>query len=111
MKKLNRKQRFKNKHLIVRKKISGTLQVPRLCIYKGNRSLISQIIDDTNHKTLCYSRIYNKTTKGIEQLADDITNKAKSKKITKIVFDRSGYAYIGKVKLFAELCRKKGLEF
>ena len=105
------------RHARVRRKVSGTPECPRLCVYRSNKNIEAQIIDDINRVTLvCSSSLQLKLENGsniaaASQVGADIANKAKAKNITKVVFDRSGYIYHGRVKALAEAAREAGLEF
>ncbi len=102
MLKSNRKQR-KNR---IRAKIKGTKDKPRMSIYRSNKYIYVQLIDDVSGNTLMCS-------KGIkaQDVGEEIAQKAKKAKIRKVVFDRSGYRYHGKVQILADAARKGGLEF
>ena len=80
IKKLNRIQRIKLKHKIVRKKIFGTQKKPRLCIYRGTKNLTSQIINDEGSKTLVYAFVKGKNKNAFTEIANKISKKAKEKK-------------------------------
>jgi large subunit ribosomal protein L18 len=105
------------KHLRVRAKISGTTECPRLCVYRSNKNIEAQIIDDEKGITLVSSSSNQlKLENGgniaaASQVGEDIAKKAVSKKISKVVFDRSGYIYHGRVQALAEAARKAGLLF
>ncbi len=102
----------------VRKTISGTSERPRLAVSISSRNVIAQIIDDSKQKTLAYV-----TTVGVKALdkktmiekADwvgvEIAKNSNKSKVTKVVFDRNGRLYHGKIKALAESARKNGLEF
>ena len=104
------------RHARVRAKISGTAECPRLSVYRSNSHVHCQIIDDVKGVTLCSSSsVVLKLENGgnIEAAAKvgkDIAEKA-LKLGKKIVFDRSGYIYHGRVKAVAEAAREAGLEF
>ena len=88
----------------------------RLTIFRSSRNISAQIIDDKNNKTLVSaSSIKEKNTNKKADLsilvAEELAKKAKEKKITKIYFDRGGYKYHGRIKIFAETLRKSGLIF
>jgi len=114
-KKLSRRERRK---LRIRKKIFGTKERPRLCVFRSNKHIYAQIIDDTEGKTLVSARdqelkLSEKKTR-IEisyEVGKLIAQKALEKGIKKVVFDRSGYKYHGRVKALAEGARAGGLEF
>jgi large subunit ribosomal protein L18 len=101
----------------IRAKISGTAERPRLSVYISGRNVSAQLIDDTTHKTLAAATtIGNKAAKGTltEKAAlvgSDIAAKAKSIKVTQVVFDRGGRQYHGRVEALANAAREKGLEF
>lgn len=105
------------RHARVRAKISGTADTPRLCLYRSNKNIEAQLIDDKKGVTLVSSSSMSlKLENGgnIEAAAlvgKDIAEKAIAKKITTIVFDRSGYIYHGRVKALAEAAREAGLKF
>ncbi len=108
--------RRKKVRLRIRKKIFGTPEVPRLAVYKSNRGLSCQIIDDVNGKTLCSSSYLAVEKKGTRtEVAKEVGTKiaaiAKEKDLNKVVFDRSGYLYHGVVKAFGDAAREGGLEF
>lgn len=118
LKNKNRNKKRKIRHLHIRKKINGTNNIPRLNIFKSNKHFYAQIIDDIKRKTIVSSStlkmfdlISKKNIYAVEKVGFEIAKKAFEKKITKIVFDRSGYLYHGKVKKFAESVRKAGLKF
>ncbi len=103
----------------VRAKISGTPTCPRLSIFSSNKHIFAQVIDDLNGKTLASASDYekgSKLTKGTKtevskQVGSLIAKRAKEKKITKVVYDRGGKLYHGRVKAVAEGAREGGLEF
>ena len=105
------------RHERVRKNVSGTNDVPRLNVFRSNDNIFAQIIDDEKGITLVSSSSVELKIKnggnieGAEAVGKDIASKAKKKKITKVVFDRGGYLYHGRVKALAEAARSEGLEF
>ena len=107
----------KRRHQRVRNKISGTNAVPRLNVFRSNSQIFAQIIDDENGTTLVSSssvelKIKNGgNVEGATLVGKDIAEKAKAKNIEKVVFDRGGYLYHGRVKALAEAARENGLEF
>ncbi|NLY36690.1 MAG: 50S ribosomal protein L18 [Tissierellia bacterium] len=120
-KEINRNKSRLHRHKRVRGKISGTPEVPRLCVFRSNKYIYAQIIDDVQGTTLVsassmdpevkadFSTGANKeAAKAVGQL---IGKKAMEKGITKIVFDRGGYIYHGRVKELAEGARESGLQF
>jgi len=112
------------RHLRIRKKVKGTKDVPRLSIYRSLQNLYVQLVDDTEGKTLCAASTLSKDfreTSGLKESKKNIATAnllgkyigevAKKNKIEKIVFDRSGYKYHGKVKAIADGARESGLKF
>lgn len=118
VKKTDRKMERARRHLRVRRKISGTAERPRLCIYRSNTNLYVQIIDDVAGNTLVSASTLDKNVKNkrsnkeaAKELGTLIAKKALEKKIETVVFDRGGYIYHGVVKELAEAARKGGLKF
>lgn len=116
IKKIIRNKARAKKHLKIRNKISGTASRPRLTVFKSNKNIYAQIIDDVNATTLVAAstlgdKFEGKNIEAAAKVGAAIAAKAKEAGITKIVFDRSGYIYHGKVKALADACRENGLEF
>ena len=105
------------RHARVRAKVSGTAETPRLCVYRSNKNIEAQLIDDVKGVTLVASSSMSLKLENGSNIAaaalvgKDIAEKAIAKGIKKIVFDRSGYIYHGRVKALAEAAREAGLEF
>lgn len=105
------------RHARVRAKISGTAETPRLCVYRSNKNIEAQIIDDVKGVTLVSSSSMTlklENGSNIEAAAavgKDIAEKAIAKKIKAVVFDRSGYVYHGRVEALAQAAREAGLKF
>ena len=105
------------RHARVRRKISGTAECPRLCLYRSNKNIEAQIIDDVKGVTLVSSssmvlKLENGSNiEAAAKVGKDITEKALAAKVEKVVFDRSGYIYHGRVKALAEAAREAGLKF
>jgi large subunit ribosomal protein L18 len=105
----------------IRKVVSGSPDQPRLAIFRSSRFIYAQIIDDVGMKTLAASSSAEKAFKGKLKSTKDITaakevgkliaERAKEKKISAVVFDRSGYRYHGRVKALADGAREGGLKF
>jgi large subunit ribosomal protein L18 len=101
----------------VRAKVSGTTERPRLSIFVSNLHVTAQIIDDSKHKTLVYvTTVGNKNafgtmTERATLIGAEIAKKAKAVKISKVVFDRNGRLYHGRIKALADAARAGGLEF
>lgn len=107
----------KKRHARVRNKISGTAECPRLNVFRSNTQIFAQIIDDVKGVTLVSSSSVELKIKtggnveGAKLVGKDIAEKAKKAKINKVVFDRGGYLYHGRVQALAEAARENGLEF
>jgi len=112
---------LKQRHNRIRRKVSGTDQVPRLSVHRSQLNLYAQLINDLAGKTMLAVSTRDKkvkakmdkggTIKAAELLGQILAEQAKAKDITRVVFDRGGYAYHGRVKSLAESARKHGLEF
>jgi large subunit ribosomal protein L18 len=103
-------------HLRVRKKVSGTPERPRLCVYRSNKSIYCQIIDDLKGHTLVAASSHETTIEGskIEQavaVGKLVAETATSAGIVVVKFDRGGYLYHGRVKAVADGAREGGLQF
>lgn len=99
----------------VRSQVSGTSERPRLTVTISNIHVSAQLVDDTQGKTLAYSTTVGAKQKGTTTekaafVGKDIAAKAKKAKITKVVFDRNGRLYAGRLKALAEAVRKEGIE-
>lgn len=105
------------RHERIRKSISGTSETPRLNVFRSNKEIYVQVIDDEAGKTLVSSsskalKLKNGgNSEGAKLVGKDIAEKCKKAKITKVVFDRGGYLYHGRVAALAEAARENGLEF
>jgi len=107
-----KKESRNRRHARIRAKVVGTKEVPRLAVFKSNRYLYAQIIDDTACNTICSGTTRDAKTKDdIAELAKDIVTKAQDAGIVKVVFDRGGFIYTGKIKRFADALREAGLQF
>lgn len=113
--KKDRRQRIKYR---IRKKVSGTAERPRLTVFRSNKQITAQLIDDAEGKTLAYASSADKTmvdakgtkTELAEKVGTLISEKAQAAGITEAVFDRNGYLYHGRVKALADGARKGGLK-
>ena len=109
------------RHARVRKKISGTPEMPRLCVYRSNKSIYAQVIDDTKGVTLVSASTMDPSLKGQLEEVDKkgaaklvgklIAERAVQAGIKTVVFDRGGYKYTGRVASVADGAREAGLEF
>lgn len=100
---MNNRQRRHNR---IRAKVQGTAERPRLAVYKSNRYLEVQVIDDTAGKTLASIKVDDAKKAGIE-----IAKKAKAAGIESVVFDRGGFRYTGAIAVLADAAREGGLKF
>lgn len=109
------------KHTRVRKKVVGTTERPRLNVYRSLKHMYAQVIDDSTGRTLVSASTLDKEIKGklsfcgnkeaAKEVGKLIATKAINSGIKKVVFDRGGYIYHGRVKELAEAAREAGLEF
>lgn len=121
VKKANRKLIREKKHLRVRNRFSGTPDRPRLSVYRSNHHIYAQIIDDEAGRTLVSAGTVEKDVKAALEHTDDVkaaeyigdlvAKRALEAGITKVVFDRGGLIYQGKVAALADAARKAGLDF
>ena len=116
--KTDRKAERIRRHIRVRTKISGTAERPRLCIYRSNKNLFVQVIDDVAGVTICQASTLDKEAKtkhankeAAKEVGALIAKRAIEKNIKTVVYDRGGYVYHGVVKELAEAAREAGLEF
>ena len=105
------------RHLRIRKKINGTAECPRLSVFRSNKHIAVQLIDDVNGVTLASASSKNLglanggNIEASKAVGAEIAKVAVEKGITKVVFDRSGYVYHGRVQAVAEAARENGLVF
>ncbi len=106
------------RHARVRAKISGTPECPRLCVYRSNRHISAQVIDDVNGVTLASASTQEKSFEGIgsnkaaaKVVGETVAKRALDKGIENVVFDRGGYLYHGRVSELAAGAREAGLKF
>jgi len=117
----NRNRQRKRRHLRVRKKVQGTAQCPRMNVYRSNTNIFVQVIDDEAGRTLVSSSTLDpqvreavsgcRKIEAAFEVGKVIAQKALEVGIKKVVFDRGGYQYHGRVKAVAEGARAGGLEF
>ena len=108
----------RKRHKRVRGKISGTPERPRLNVFRSEKHIYAQVIDDTKGVTLCSASSVEKEFKGsgsnkegAQKVGKMVAERAKAKGIENVVFDRGGYIYHGRVKELAEAAREGGLTF
>ena len=107
------------RHKRIRTKLMGTSAVPRLSVFRSNKGIYAQIIDDETQTTLVSASSLDKDLKikngsnveAAKVVGKSIAEKAKKANITKVVFDRGGYLYHGRVEALADAARENGLEF
>jgi large subunit ribosomal protein L18 len=108
------------RRLRIRKKVNGTSERPRMSVFRSSRHIYAQVIDDVTGKTLAHASTLSKDLKGTldadkkidaaKKVGALIAKICKSKKIDKVVFDRNGYMYHGRLRALAEAAREAGLE-
>ena len=115
---VNKKAMRLHRHVRVRGKVSGTPERPRLNVFRSNANIYAQIIDDVNGVTLVAANTLEKEFEGAtgnceaaKKVGQVLAERAKAKGIDKVVFDRGGYLYHGRVAALAEGARENGLEF
>jgi len=115
IKKVSREKSRAMRHERVRSKVSGTPEVPRLSVYRTNANISAQVIDDVNGITLASaSSLKLENGSNIEaarEVGKQVAEACKKAGISKVVFDRGGYLYHGRVEALAESARENGLEF
>ena len=118
VKKTDRKMERTRRHIRVRRKISGTAERPRLCVFRSNSNLYVQLVDDVAGNTLAQASTLDKEVKtkhankeAAKEVGALIAKRALDKKIDTVVFDRGGYIYHGVIKELADAARNNGLKF
>ena len=121
LKKADKNAKRLQRHNRVRRKVFGTPQRPRLCVFRSSNNIYAQIIDDTNRVTLVAASSLDEAVKGAvnhtgnkeaaKMVGEMVAKKAVEKGITEVVFDRGGYIYHGRIKELAEGAREAGLKF
>jgi large subunit ribosomal protein L18 len=118
---INRKKIRGRIHARIRKRVSGTAERPRLCVHFSGKHIYAQVVDDDKGRTLASAATTEKSVLGknkavanrasAETVGKTIAERALGKKIDKVVFDRGGFLYHGKVKALADAAREGGLDF
>lgn len=120
MSQFNRQLTRQRLHARIRKKVRGTPERPRLCVFFSGRHIQSQVIDDLSGKTLAAASTLERGVRGpsaranvatAEQIGKLVAERLLAKNITQVVFDRGGFKYHGKVKALADAARSAGLQF
>jgi large subunit ribosomal protein L18 len=108
------------RHMRIRRRLIGSNERPRLCIYRSNKHIYAQIVDDASAKTLVFASTLDVELKDLKKTWDKdsgkavgelVAKRAKEKGIKTVVFDRGGYIYHGRVAAVAEAARQSGLDF
>ena len=118
IKRPNTKAQRLKRHKRVRAKVSGTPETPRLNVFRSEKHIYAQVIDDVNGVTLCSASSVEKDFEGLgsnkeaaRKVGKTVAERAKAKGIESVVFDRGGYVYHGRVQELAEGAREGGLQF
>jgi large subunit ribosomal protein L18 len=116
MERINQKKiKRTRRHARIRTRISGGADKPRLAVFRSNKFVYVQLIDDLSGKTLAAASSVGSKTKGgvaqAKEVGSAIAKKAAELKIKKVIFDRGGFIYTGKIKAIADAAREAGLEF
>jgi large subunit ribosomal protein L18 len=121
VRKLSRDAHRRRVHERVRTRVAGTSERPRLCVYRSLEHIYAQVIDDHSGKTLVAASSVDKDTKknlkgggnvaAAKVIGKAIAERAKAAGVSKVVFDRGGYKYHGRVKALADAAREAGLQF
>jgi large subunit ribosomal protein L18 len=112
-----KEEQRKRRHRRVRSKITGTAERPRLAVYRSNRGIVAQVIDDTAGHTLASASGLDGALRGTARAALPaavgklVAERAREQGVARVVFDRGGYLYHGRVRALAEAARENGLEF
>jgi large subunit ribosomal protein L18 len=119
--KIDKNKERVRRHIRVRKKVSGTAEAPRMCVYRSLNHIYVQLIDDVKGVTLCAASTMEKEikaeiadltkTEAAKLVGKKVAEKALSKGIKAVVFDRGGYLYTGRVQAVADGAREAGLDF
>lgn len=110
----NKQELRTRRHIRIRARVSGTAERPRLAIYRSNRYISAQLIDDVARTTLAAA--HGRECKGAASLqakavGETVAKRAKELGVTRVVFDRGGYRYAGQVRTLADAAREGGLTF
>lgn len=119
LEKINRKEIRRKKHLRVRKRLSGTSEKPRLCVYRSLKHIYVQVINDVTGSTLVAASTLDPALRGeyggnveaAKKVGQVIAQRALEKGINQVVFDRGGNLYHGRIAALAEAAREAGLQF
>jgi large subunit ribosomal protein L18 len=119
--KVDRNLARKRRHLRVRKRVKGTAERPRMNVYRSNKHIYAQVIDDVKGHTLVSASTLDKELRGVitngsnveaaRKVGELVAKRALEKGVTSVVFDRGGYLYHGRVQALADAAREAGLQF
>lgn len=119
--KLTRKELIQRRHQRIRRNVFGTSERPRLSVFRSNKHIYAQVIDDSQHQTLASASTLDRelksklntgaTCEASAEVGQLIAQRAKEKGIQKVVFDRGGNLYHGRIKSLADAAREAGLDF
>lgn len=119
--KLTRQELIQRRHKRIRRQVFGTSERPRLSVFRSNKHIYAQVIDDTKHQTLVAASTLDKelkqelktgaTCESSAQVGQLIAQRAREKGIQKVVFDRGGNLYHGRIQSLADAAREAGLDF
>ena len=115
---INRQETRKRIHRRIRKKVAGTAERPRLAVHYTNNHIYVQVIDDVAGRTICSASTLDKEIEkaasnvaSAQKVGSLIASRAKAASVSRVVFDRGGHLYHGKIKALADAAREGGLEF
>jgi large subunit ribosomal protein L18 len=116
IKKISKNESRTKRHLRIRKIVKGTAERPRLSVYRSNKAVYAQLIDDVNQTTLFSARsqeagLAHSNIESAKAVGKLIAEKALAGGVVQVVFDRSGYLYHGRIKALADAAREAGLKF
>ena len=121
VRKLSRVEHRRRIHVRMRKKIAGTSERPRLCVHRSSRHIRAQVVDDQAGTTIAAASSLDKEVRGVikgggniaasKVVGKVIAERARAKGVEKVVFDRGGYQYHGRVQALADAAREAGLKF
>ena len=116
MKTVEKTRLLSRRHRRVRKKVSGTAERPRLAVYRSNRHIYAQLINDTDGRTIVAASTVQDSGKGeprekAKNVGKTLADRAKAAGIEQVTFDRGGFKYHGRVAALADGAREGGLEF
>lgn len=120
MGRLNKKEARQRRHRRIRRRISGSAELPRLCVFCSDRHVYAQVIDDEAERTLVSASTLDKELRttdirgdvaGAAEIGKHVAEKALAANVNRVVFDRGGFRFHGRVKAVADGARKAGLQF